>query len=328
MTANASSLRFRPDGSFTIVQLTDVHWHNGEPEDLRSRRLIERILDAERPDLVALTGDIVGGYDSRDPADAYRQVVAPIEARAIPWASVFGNHDDEGNLSRLDLLAVKQSCAWCLTERGPEDVTGVGNYVLRVRSREDDSLAAALYWLDSGSYNSHGVGDYAWIAWDQIAWYRAASRTLGAEYAASANRGPAGGRPRLPALVFFHIPLPEFDEVWEQYPCRGFRYEPVCGPTLNSGFFAAVIEAGDVLGAFVGHDHVNDFEGELHGIRLCYGRASGHSPYGRDGFQRGARVIRLREGERSFETWLRLDDGSIVSDPPAHEPRGHALNEE
>jgi len=203
MTAKASSLRFRQDGSFTIVQLADVHWHNGEPEDLRSRRLIERILDAERPDLVALTGDIVGGYDSRDPADAYRQVVAPIEARAIPWASVFGNHDDEGNLSRLDLLAVKQSCAWCLTERGPEDVTGVGNYVLRVRSREDDSLAAALYWLDSGSYNSHGVGDYAWIAWDQIAWYRAASRTLAAERvpAGRARHPLARGRAKLRDLV-------------------------------------------------------------------------------------------------------------------------------
>jgi hypothetical protein len=88
---------------------------------------------------------------------------------------------------------------------------------------------------------------------------------------------------------------------------------------VNPGLFAAFLEAGDVMGTFVGHDHVNDFEGELFGIRIGYGRASGFSPYGREGFERGARVIRLQEGERAFATWLRLADGSRV-DQAEHEP--------
>lgn len=307
-------LRFRPDGTFTIVQVTDIHWHNGEPADLRTRALIEAVIDAERPDLVALTGDIVGGYDSRDPARAYREVVAPLESRELPWAAVFGNHDDEGRLSRLDLLHVQKGHPHCLTERGPLDVTGVGNYVLRIEGAEDDGLAAALYFLDSGGHESQGIGDYAWIARDQIAWYVETSRALAAEY----------GRPeqRLPALAFFHIPLPEYAEVWEQRVCRGSKGEPVCGPVINSGFFAALVEQGDVMGTFVGHDHLNDFEGELHGIRLAYGRATGYSPYGTEGFERGARVIRLREGERQFETWLRVGEDAVRYDPPEHEPEG------
>lgn len=36
---------------------------------------------------------------------------------------------------------------------------------------------------------------------------------------------------------------------------------------MNSGLFAAFLEAGDVMGAFVGHDHVNDFEGVTRTIR-------------------------------------------------------------
>ena len=79
-------------------------------------------------------------------------------------------------------------------------------------------------------------------------------------------------------------------------------------------------EMKDVVGTFVGHDHVNDYFGDLHGIRLCYGRASGYNTYGRDRFLRGARVIRLREGERQFQTWLRLSDGSLVSEQPEHRP--------
>jgi hypothetical protein len=251
----------------------------------------------------------VDGEGSRDPAEAYRQAVGPIEARELPWAAVFGNHDDEGSLSREELLAVQQSCRRCLTRRGPTAIPGIGNYVLGVEGERDRRRAAALYFLDSGSYAPAGLGDYAWITRAQIDWYRRASGRLAV----------ASGGGKLPALAFFHIPLPEYDEVWRTRPCRGERHEPVCGPSVNSGLFAAFVEAGDVMGTFVGHDHVNDFEGELLGIRLCYGRASGYSPYGRDGFERGARVIRLREGERGFQTWLRLADGARV-DQADHEP--------
>ncbi len=108
--------------------------------------------------------------------------------------------------------------------------------------------------------------------------------------------------------------------MWRTRVCRGHRHEPVCSPAINSGFFAAMVEAGDVMGAFCGHDHVNDFEGKLHGMRLCYGRATGFGEYGRAGFPRGARVIRLREGRRGFETWLRLEGGVKSKGAPVHEP--------
>ena len=124
----------------------------------------------------------------------------------------------------------------------------------------------------------------------------------------------------MPALAFFHIPIPEYDEVWDFHNCYGVKYENVCCPRINTGFFAAMHEMGDVMGTFVGHDHVNDFWGELHGIRLCYGRGTGYNTYGRDGFLRGARVIQLSEGKRGFETWLRLANGSIITNQPAHAP--------
>ncbi len=312
-------LRFRDDGSFTIVQLTDLHWHDGGPEDLRTLDLVEMVLDLEKPDLVVLTGDVVGGYDSRDPGGGMRRVVAPIEARGLPWAFAFGNHDDEGPASRLELLAVLEEHDGGLVERGPEELPGAGHYVLRVRSSRGESLAAALYVLDSGGANDRGVGDYAWFSSAQVRWYLESAQALAAEYATT---DPGSVRAeRLPALAFFHIPLPEYEEVWKTRTCLGFRHETVCAPAVNSGLFAAFLEAGDVMGTFVGHDHLNDFEGELWGVRLCYGRAGGYGSYGRDGFRRGARVIRLREGERGFESWIRLDDGS-AAERPLHEPEG------
>ncbi len=302
-------LRLRSDGTFTIVQFTDIHWNNGEPADDQTRALMEHVVDAEQPDLVLLTGDLIEGSGARDPAGSCRAVSAPMEARGIPWAAVLGNHDDEGSLNREQLMAVLESDRWSLAQPGPRDVSGVGNYALPVLPAAGERPALALYCLDSNSYAETPVGGYGWIRRDQIAWYLAASRTL-----RDTHDGP------LPALAFFHIPLPEYDEIWHFSTCHGYKQEPICCPRVNTGFFAALHEAGDVMGTFVGHDHINDFEGTHHGVRLCYGRASGYQTYGREGFMRGARIIRFRQGERTFRTWLHLEDGSTLEGLPRHEP--------
>ena len=309
----APPLRFRADGTFLIAQFTDLHWQNGNEADHKTRALMARVLDAERPDLAVLTGDVIAGGGCDDPARAWLDAVAPLEEAGVAWAAVFGNHDDEGALSRADLMALQQaSCRFCRSESGPADVPGVGNFVLPVFSRDAaaPAPAAALYFFDSGSYSPTGLGRYGWVTHEQIGWYRDVAR----------GPGPRRGEPAAAALAFLHIPLPEFDEVWDRHPCRGIKQEPVCCPRINTGLFAAFHETGDVNGVFVGHDHVNDFAGSLHGVRLCYGRASGYNTYGKDGFARGARLIRLRENEREFTTYLRLDDGSIVREQPEHAP--------
>ena len=187
------------------------------------------------------------------------------------------------------------------------------------RQRRNRRAGSRALFIDSNSYANAERTIYAPIADDQIAWYLEQSRTLRERYESGA---------RLPALAFFHIPLPEYDQVWDSEPCHGSKYESVCCPQINSGFFAALVESGDVMGCFVGHDHINDYEGELSGIRLCYGRGTGDACYGRKGFQRGARVIRLREGERRFATWVRLADGTAITDPVQHSPAGRVLSDE
>jgi 3',5'-cyclic AMP phosphodiesterase CpdA len=296
-------LRFRSNGQFTIVQFTDIHWRNGDAADERTRALMDRVLDAERPDLVVLSGDVIDGATCSDPGRSWRDAVAPIEQRAIPWAAVFGNHDDEGSMNREQLMAVQLECDHCLSKPGPTRITGVGNYTLKIRSAGSRSTAAVLYFLDSGG-NATDAEGYTWIMRDQMSWYRKTAARTQPTKAGSTN---SAGEP-LPALLFFHIPIPEYDDVWQRGGCNGTRREPVCCPGFNSGLFTVLCDVGDVLGVFVGHDHLNDYDGDLHGIRLCYGRATGYNGYGEDDYPRGARMIRLMEGKRSFDTWTRLDE--------------------
>lgn len=310
-------LKFRSDQRFKIVQFTDIHWHNGEEPDRQSAALIARVAKTESPDLIVLTGDILAGGGCDDAAESLRQVVQSVEACGVPWAAVFGNHDDEGTADRHELMAIMLESPLSLTQPGPAEIPGVGNYVLSLQSFKENVPAAVLYFIDSGSYAQTDIGGYDWIRREQIAWYLQESARI-----------TAGAGNPLPALAFFHIPIPEYDEVWDFHTCYGVKYENVCAPQVNTGFFAAMHEAGDVMGTFVGHEHINDFWGDLHGIRLCYGRASGYNTYGREGFPRGARVIALQEGERQFETWLHLDDGTVVGEQPEHTPLQRTFTED
>lgn len=295
-------LAFREDGQFKIVQFTDLHIGDGveglEKDEL-TIALMHRVIDQEQPDLILLTGDQHWSHEIKDPIRGYIQAISPAIQSGIPWAAVFGNHDSEGEVTRDVLMRLMQESDTCLAERGPNHLSGVGNYVLTIEGARDPGTQAVLYCFDSGNLAPDPLSGYEWLHADQVAWYVEESHKLTRSFG-----GP------LPALAFFHIPLPEYEQAVVRGTFSGNKLEQVCCPVLNSGMFAAMIECADVMGTFVGHDHDNDYIAHLNGIRLCYGRASGYNTYG--SLQKGARVIVLEEGVRDFKTWIRQADGSVV----------------
>ncbi|MGN7760003.1 metallophosphoesterase family protein [Paenibacillus sp. 22594] len=298
---NKRRLSFNANGTFKMVQFTDIHLQDGiEPErDARTLVLMQRILETEQPDLVVFSGDLIYSVDTVDPKATFRRVIEVAVQAGTPFAVIYGNHDTEKGVTRAELQAILTEYELCVAEAGPEEVQGTGNYVLPLYSRAGDRESAALYFVDSGEYAPAAIGGYAWIHPNQVEWYSRESAKI-----RERNSGI------LPALAFMHIPIPEYNEVWQSGSVAGNKGEMVCCSKVNSGWFAAMLEAGDVMAAFAGHDHDNDYIGVLHGITLAYGRVTGHNTYGK--LQRGARVIQLLEGERRFETWIRLEDGSVV----------------
>lgn len=298
-----TSLKFDAKGQFKVVQFTDLHLKEDSEDDDQTVALMAEVLDAEKPQLVILTGDVLGS--SEQPKAMMERCAGPMVERRIPWAVTLGNHDDEGTKDRRGLMDIIMSMPYAMSQQGPKDITGVSNYYLPILSADGKETQWVLYLLDSNAYPpDKSLGKYDWIHADQVDWYRRTSKKLTAQN---------GGRP-CPALAFFHIPLPEYEYALTAGNANlvGYRFESVCCPSINSGFFAAMVDCGDVKGTFVGHDHVNDYEATLHGIRLIYGRASGFNAYGRDGFPRGGRVILLESGKDTFTTWLRLENAVKV----------------
>ncbi len=298
-------LMFRPDGSFSIVQFTDTHLQDMGPADIDTLALIARAVEWEQPDLIVLTGDIVHPTWSADPLATWRRLIAHLDQLDLPWTFVYGNHDaEEFDPDSID--DVLATSARCMYEPGPRELHGHGNYYLPIMDRRGESVSAAVWSVDSGRDSDGTLSGWGYVHEDQVAWFRGEADRL-------ADGAPSG----VVGLLFVHNPVPQFETVWNTQTCVGRKYEGICFQGMDTGLFDAM--KGRAAGCFVGHDHVNDFEGELDGVGLIFGRCTGYNCYGAEGFLRGARLIRLTEGVAGYSTHVRLEDGT-VADMPVHNP--------
>ena len=331
----------RKDGRFKILQVSDLHLSTGlgacrDPvlpadappgceADPRTLEFVAEALDAERPDLAVLSGDLVNGETAPDAQTALFKAVEPFVKRNIPYALIFGNHDDEGSLSRAALMQLAEELPLGLSEAGQATVDGVGNYVVEVLAARGAShhSALTLYLLDTHGYSPDEARfkGYDWLKPSQLAWFRETARGLRTSVA---HRDYSHIHLD---MAFVHIPLPEYRAA--PAPGTGEMREPPTAPGFNAGFKDALVENG-VLAVSAGHDHANDgcvvsghaapdrvpdelgedakARAKAGKVWMCYAGGSGYGGYGGYGqYKRRVRVWDFDMNEGRIETWKRVD---------------------
>lgn len=191
-------LKVRDDGTFKVVQVSDLHFGTGPgickdaidadgnllppfEADPASIKFVSQLLDTEKPDLVVLTGDQVEFGKTPDTQTGILKYAAPLIERRLPFAVVFGNHDDEGppSLPRAEQMALLQSLPYCVAQPGPDEIDGVGNYCLEIEnSLASHHIPLALFFLDSHNQLPVKGEVYDWIKQSQIDWFKATSQSL------------------------------------------------------------------------------------------------------------------------------------------------------
>ena len=268
---------------FKIINLTDIHFSDyGYRMFLNPEHelLMRRIIEAEKPDLIMLTGDMVCG----DESDYYsiRRITDMLESYGIPWAPVFGNHDDESNCDLNYLADVMMSSPHCLMKKGDPEM-GVGNYIVNIAEKNEDgslNVVSSLLFMDS-HHSQPNEKQQKWVKW--------------------ACDGINGLTDKTAEIsVIMHIPLPEYQYAYDLYydsaakkwkegsEGYGELHEKICcerdadGEPVQRGFFDVLKNAGMVKHVICGHEHMNDFSVKYDGIRLTYcmklGRSSGYQP--------------------------------------------------
>lgn len=290
----APALRFRADGRFRILQLTDLHFTAMEHQSAHVPEMIRRVIEWERPDLIVVTGDLI--Y-ARGAEKLLRRITGVMAKAGVPYAISLGNHDAEQDLTRNELYEIIRTLPGCINGRYNTPTERQGDFVIPIATADGTACAARIYVMDSNDYNADDH-TYAGVSASQVAWYEERSEADAKRYGAT-----------LPSLLFLHIPLNEYATAYANDPqAVGFRLEAECPGRDNHGLFAALVRHGDVMGVFAGHDHANNYVAQLDGIALGYGRYSGgYAEY--QELLHGARIIELKQGERGFTTWERLANG-------------------
>ena len=309
------TIRFNSDGKLRILHITDTHLkdnHNFDP----TIWMVERACDAEKPDIVMITGDIVLNYENADDTKKLINALMNVfDSRNIPVAVTFGNHDsEEGAMTREELMAYYNTFSCSVSVDDGESLSGCGTYNIPVYSSDGENVKFNLWVFDSGDYDEEGR--YSCVQADQVEWYRQTSDKLRNE----------NNDERVNSLVFQHIIVGEiydalkktdsrkmfsFEHIYndgeyymfdpdrtnygtlKEYPCPGYE---------NHGQFDAMSANGDVLAMFTGHDHTNAFAVEYKVIDIVNSVSTRyiglfHST------QSGYRVIEVDENDTSsYET--------------------------
>jgi len=296
-----TDLKFNADGEFKILVLADCQ--DGANPNERMMKFIAAMLDLNSPDLVVLLGDnVIEGEESKFRKGA-EALLAPLVERGVPYAYVYGNHDDEYGMTKEVMTKVYESVGDCRTVDAAPEISGVGNCVIPVKSSDGSRAAFILWMIDSGNYDGE-YGGYDHVHADQLEWMKATA----AEYNANGV---------VPSMVFQHIIPPEgFDLLVESslpegtagtkayggknYALRlnenaeGYLGEFPCPPTVGSGETEVLASLGGVVGVAVGHDHANAFIGKAGGIDIIQCPGASFASYG-DDMIRGCRLITLHE---------------------------------
>ncbi|XP_038719225.1 probable inactive purple acid phosphatase 16 isoform X2 [Tripterygium wilfordii] len=332
-----------PDDQFKIAVFADLHFGEaastdwGPQQDVNSTKVMSTVLDHETPDLVVYLGDVITANNIAIPnASLYwDQAISPTKARNIPWASVFGNHDDapfewplewftgtgippllcpSANSSypeeacsyrgtpRLELMKHEiEHNELSFSKNGPRDLwPSVSNYVFPVSSSKDpESSVMFLYFLDSGGGSYPEV-----ISSAQAEWFRLTSQKLNPDL-------------RVPEIVFWHIPSKHYKKVAPKFgiqkPCVGsINKERVAAQEAETGIMDILVERTSVKAIFVGHNHGLDWCCPYKKLWLCFARHTGYGGYGN--WARGARILEVSEQPFSIKTWIRMEDGSVHSE--------------
>lgn len=319
-------LRFN-NKKLKIMHITDTHLEEDNTES--SLFLIAHACDVEKPDVAILTGDNVSNNDDASIVkERIDKLMTVFEERNIPTAVTFGNHDSEtGALSRDELMELYNSYSCSL---GNPDGPDSGTYNVPVYASSDDTVKFNLWVMDSNDYDDEG--HYGCVLPEQVEWYKKRSDEITKE-----NNGN-----KVYSMVFQHMIVADVYDVLRKVEGRRKLYsfphmynksdfymfdpnqrnfgtlnETPCSGYHNFGQFEAMVEKGDVLAMFTGHDHTNAFGVRHKGIDIV-NSLSTRFKGNRFETQYGYRIIEIDENDTSrytsrVERWYNMFTGKEIA---------------
>ena len=177
-------------------------------------KYIEDAVNKVQPDLIIMLGDIVyGEFD--DAGTSLLALIEEMESYQIPWAPLYGNHENESAKGAKWQNQMLEDAEHCLFKKG--DTDGNGNYTIGIR--QGDELIRMFYIMDSNHCkNAYSPEDNDVITTmgftdNQIVWLYNKMETLSSMYEGN-----------VPSTMCYHVPTQEFVLAEEPYVSQSAAY--------------------------------------------------------------------------------------------------------
>lgn len=290
------TLKKTPGKDFLVLNLSDPQLGNAEWADggncrflLKTvRELVERV----HPDLITVSGDLAWAGED----ESYDKLAALLDSFGIPWAPVWGNHDNQNGPEYIDTVADRfLTHPLCKYEKG-DPAVGNGNYILRIE--QNGRLVSAILMMDSHDrelfHDAQGNEQFYWAKLPpaHIEWYRQQILALADEgcrdtamimhipFYAYRDASKAAFKE---GIDLRRVTPAEADgtEVWNKgyENSFGVQYEAICSYEFDDGVFPVVRDLGSTKCVIVGHDHINNWVIDYEGVKLVYSLKAGCGCY-------------------------------------------------
>ena len=299
------------DKDFTILNLTDIHTpreacKDGKIDSEILTYTISELVERVKPDLITVTGDFAYAHGD---TTAYEYASKYLDSFGIPWAPVWGNHDNQAGPEFVDrLVEIYKEGKHILYESG-EASLGNGNYVIAIE--EEGKVVEGLIMMDGHDempyVNEKGesVMEWAKLLPEQMDWYREQVKALserGCDDTTMMLHIPIYAyRDAFKAAMRSDIPKDAITpELFQSGECWNEGYKDSTGMGLESigsypeddGVFEVIKEMKTTKRVITGHDHVNDWMINYQGVKLIFSLKTGPHSYWRP-FMCGGTVLRV-----------------------------------
>ncbi len=264
---------------------SSMSYYGPDKIEARMTGFIRETVTAVKPDLILITGDLVyGEFD--DKGTSLLTLIDIMDSFKIPWAPIFGNHDNESKKGVDWQCEQLENSEFCLFKQ--RTLTGNGNYTVGIV--QGGKLTRAFFMMDSNGCGNVSAESLAnghttsatGFGIDQINWFVTVGELL--------NKWS----PETKISFAFHIQIAMFETAYEKY---GFTNSNTADNPINIethenraetdfGYIGKDLKGEwdrnnmvydkmkdiGVDSIFVGHEHCNSASVVYDGVRFQFGQ--------------------------------------------------------
>lgn len=333
-----------------IIQFADLHFGENLYKDKLTLQLMNSVIKNESPDFAVFSGDQISGYEVfslKEKLLLWEKALSIVSKYRIPFATIFGNHDDQPY--QLDLLLWN---TWAYYVLYIEFLVCIVLFAFMRKKRKDLCLKSIFFFMifiligciyvstpstnvrlalithehqkyptlsytDIGPENVNGISNYRVILKSKLTGRSVSLFFIDSGGGMIENKIHPNQLQWLNtfqtetienSLAFIHVAPIQYHSMYFTHKCKGKHPKESTSKCPGSERLLNTLYSIGVRALFVGHDHGNEWCCNKDNMLLCYGKHSGFGGYDFNETNRGVRIIDVNVSSGSFTTWISLWD--------------------